>query len=316
MVKIFAIIFFMFSSAAFADVFEWQREFPKADFTKHTVPYKEILSGGVPRDGIPAIDNPKFAQASELNIKGTEPVIGLNINGEFKAYPLRILMFHEIINDTLGGVPITVTYCPLCNSSIVFKRNVKGRVLDFGTTGRLRNSDLVMYDRQTETFFQQAMGIGIVGTLAGTSLEMIPSRLESFDNYVKRAGSDALVLVPSSARPRQYGINPYEGYDEAYPFLYKGDMPEGIEPMQRVVSVQNRSEAFRLTDLREKGTIKASDGTVFKWTAGQNTALGNSVISKGKDIGNVTATRDGVDVVYFVEFAFVFHAFTKGGVIK
>lgn len=316
MINILAVIFLMFSSAAFADVYEWQREFPKADFTNHTVPYKEILSGGVPRDGIPAIDKPKFAQASELNIKGTEPVIGLNIGGEFKAYPLRILMFHEIVNDTLAGVPISVTYCPLCNSSIVFKRNVKGQVLDFGTTGRLRNSDLVMYDRQTETFFQQAMGVGIVGTLAGTSLEMIPSRLESIENYIKRAGPDALVLVPSNARPRQYGTNPYEGYDEAYPFLYKGEMPEGIEPMQRVVTTQDRNEAFKLTDLREKGTITASDGTIFTWTQGQNTALGNRVISKGKDIGNVTATLKGADVVYFVEFAFVFHAFTNGGEIK
>jgi len=316
MIRLAFLIVVLFSHTVFADVDQWKIEFPKGDFLKHSVPFSEIFSGGPSRDGIPSIDNPKFAKASELNIIDTEPVIGLEINGQYKAYPIRVLMWHEIANDTLGGVPITVTYCPLCNSAIVFDRRVNGTVLDFGTTGRLRLSDLVMYDRQTETFFQQALGEGIIGTLTGTRLEMIPARLESFANYKARAGDDALVLVPNNVRARDYGANPYAGYDKAYPFLYRGDMPKGIKPMQRVITNEFRKVAFKLTDLRKMEMIEASDGTIYKWSAGQNTALGNRVIAKGADIGNVTATRDGEDVVYFVEFAFVFHAFSKGGVIK
>ena len=101
----------------------------------------------------------------------TEPVIGLVVNGDARAYPLKILIWHEIVNDTVGGVPVTVTYCPLCNSAIVFERTVDGRVLDFGTTGKLRNSDLVMYDRQTESWWQQFSGTAIVGAMTGTKLD-------------------------------------------------------------------------------------------------------------------------------------------------
>ena len=137
----------------------WAGEWPDTDFTKHSIDYGEIRSGGPPKDGIPSIDSPKFKPVSQItDISPTEPVIGLTVNGESRAYPLRILMWHEIVNDSVGGVPVTVTYCPLCNSSIVFDRRLDGRILDFGTTGKLRNSDLVMYDRQTESWWQNVHG--------------------------------------------------------------------------------------------------------------------------------------------------------------
>src|SRR5687768_14424070 len=128
------------------DLSEW----PKTNFEIRSVDLADIRSGGPGRDGIPSIDSPKFAEMAELedDLDPEEPVIGVEIGGDARAYPLRILTWHEIVNDVVGAVPVAVTYCPLCNAAIVFRRELDGTVLEFGTTGRLRNSDLVMYDRQ------------------------------------------------------------------------------------------------------------------------------------------------------------------------
>jgi len=156
----------VFAAAAYAGPSSWKREWKKTDFTKHSVDFSEIMSGGPPKDGIPSIDDPKFVTLAELkDVADTEPVIGFSHNGDARAYPLRILIWHEIVNDVVGGLPITVTYCPLCNSAIVFDRRLDGQVLDFGTTGKLRKSDLVMYDRQTESWWQQFLGEAIVGEM-------------------------------------------------------------------------------------------------------------------------------------------------------
>ncbi|MEQ8193857.1 MAG: DUF3179 domain-containing (seleno)protein, partial [Rhodospirillales bacterium] len=154
---------------------EWQEKWPKTDFSRTKIDLSEIISGGPPKDGIPSIDRPRFTPLGNAgNLAPTEPVIGLIVNGDARAYPLRILMWHEIVNDEVGGVPVAVTYCPLCNSAIVFKRTVQNRVLSFGTTGLLRHSDLVMYDRQTESWWQQFTGDAIVGKLTGQELQMLP----------------------------------------------------------------------------------------------------------------------------------------------
>ncbi len=156
-----------FALAALANPVVWQLQWPNTDFDKSSIDYSEIMSGGPPKDGIPSIDKPEFVSVERMVeakvLAGTEPVVSFAIDGDSRAYPLRILIWHEIVNDTVGGVPVTVTYCPLCNSAIAFDRRVGDRVLDFGTTGKLRNSDLVMYDRQTESWWQQLMGQDIVG---------------------------------------------------------------------------------------------------------------------------------------------------------
>ena len=138
-------------------------EWPKTDFSKTLVDLSEIQSGGPPKDGIPPIDEPSFDSADEADtwLDPREPVVVVSLNQQVKAYPLQILTWHEIVNDELGGVPISVTFCPLCNATIVFDRRLGERVLDFGTTGRLRKSDLVMYDRQTESWWQQFTGQAI-----------------------------------------------------------------------------------------------------------------------------------------------------------
>ncbi len=249
--------------------------------------------------------------ARDHSLPGTEPVLGVQLNGQYRAYPVRILTWHEIVNDTFAGTPITVTFCPLCNAAIVFDRRLDGRVLDFGTTGRLRFSDLLMYDRQTESFWQQAIGTAITGVLTGKELKIIPARLESWDNFKARADANATVLVPNNSFMRQYGVNPYANYDNAsLPFLYQGEMPKDIAAMARVISTPDRTYAYSLAKIRQDKRVEATDGTVFTWTAGQNSALNARTIAEGKDVGNVVAQVAGRDVPYFIEFAFVFHAFS------
>jgi hypothetical protein len=157
-----------------AEPWGWRSEWRRTDFSRHSVSLAEIKSGGPPKDGIPAIDLPRFERLERgkpsgwsVGLGGTEPVIALSVGDDARAYPLRILIWHEIANDTVGGAPVTVTYCPLCNAALVFERVVDGRVIDFGTTGKLRNSDLVMYDRQTESWWQQFTGEAIVGAYTG-----------------------------------------------------------------------------------------------------------------------------------------------------
>ena len=214
-------------------------EFPKTDFDRRIVDLSEIMSGGPPRDGIPAVDLPRYVStevAAEW-LDPDEPVIAVESGGEARAYPLQILIWHEIANDVLGGTPISVTFCPLCNSAIVFDRRLDGAVLDFGTTGRLRRSDLVMYDRQTETWWQQLTGAGIIGEHAGRELVRLPAAVVAWNDF-HTGYPDATVLSRETGHARPYGSNPYSGYDSATrPFLFRGTPDPRLPAMERVLHV-------------------------------------------------------------------------------
>ncbi len=318
-----AIVFFVVPSAN-AGPSSWQSEWPRTDFTKTAVDFGEILSGGPPKDGIPSIDKPVFVTLDKaVHLTDTEPVVGVVINGEARAYPLQVLIWHEIVNDEIAGVPITVTFYPLCNAAIVFDRRLDGLVLDFGTTGKLRNSDLVMYDRQTESWWQQFLGQGIVGEMTGRRLKILPSRLESFGRFKARVRG-AKVLVPNSPAKRRYGSNPYAYYDSMpKPFLYGGVMPQDVAPLSRVVSIDDGKggkRAWTLDRLRRDKQIETSDGVVLTWESGQNSALDAPSIREGVDVGNVVVQRrieGGIkDIAYGVDFAFAFHAFFPKVVIQ
>ena len=316
-VMIAAIAFAIPAVTAKANPAYWKSEWPRTDFTKHSIDYGDVLSGGPPKDGIPSIDSPKFVKLSKaLNLAPTEPVIGLEVNGVARAYPLRVLTWHEIVNDVIGGVPVAATYCPLCNAAIVFDRRVEGQVLEFGTTGKLRHSDMIMYDRQTDSWWQQFLGEGIVGAMTGKRMKTLPSRLESFEKFAARH-PDGEVLIPSDPNMRAYGANPYVGYDNSgFPFLYKGEVPEGIAPLGRVVVLGDT--AWTLELLRDKRRIEKGD-VVITWEPGQNSALDTRKISEGRDVGNVLVQkRDGAalrDIPYDVTFAFVFLAFKPDGTL-
>ena len=305
-------------AAAFADPQAWQREWPETDFSRHSVAFDEIMSGGPPKDGIPSIDDPAFAPVAAVDdLAPTEPVMSISVGGDARAYPLRILIWHEIVNDVVGGVPVAVTYCPLCNSGVVFDRRLDGQVLEFGTTGKLRHSDLVMYDRQTESWWQQYLGEAIIGALTGRTLERLPARLESFERFAERHPGGQ-VLVPGDPGLRQYGRNPYAGYDSSpAPFLYRGDYDGPVPPLARVVAVGD--QAWSLDSLRASGRIEQGD-LVLTWQPGQASALDAPRIADGADVGNVTVQRrtaGGVleDAVHDIPFAFAFHAFHPDGVI-
>jgi hypothetical protein len=313
---VLALVFWMIAGPPLAaEPADWGVEWPETDFTRHSVDLDEIIPGGPPRDGIPAIDEPKFVPASESSLPEDEPVIGLVMNGDARAYPLRVLIWHEIVNDVVDGVPVAITYAPLSNTALVFDRRVGDRVLEFGSTGKLRHSDPVMYDRGTESWWQQFAGEAIVGELAGTRLVMLPARLESFAKFRERA-PEGRVLVPRNRAPA-YGTNPYVGYDSApAPFLYHGMLPKDIAPLARVVRIGD--EAWSLDLVRRKAPFEVAD-LRFTWEPGQASALDAGTIADGKDVGNVLVERrsaDGwEDAVYSVDFAFAFHAHFPDGVI-
>jgi hypothetical protein len=221
------------AAAALTGPEDWRTEWPRTDFSRHGVAYDGFVSGGPPKDGIPAIDRPSFVPVAEARGLAThEPVISVQIDGEARAYPLRVMIWHEIVNDTVGGTPIAVTWCPLCNSSVTFDRRAAGRTLSFGTTGKLRNSDLVMYDRETESWWQQFGGECIVGALLGAELRPLPARVGSAERFRARF-PEGRVLMPPDPESRSYGRNPYVGYDCAErPFLYRGMLPQGYRRLR------------------------------------------------------------------------------------
>src|SRR6056297_3231362 len=292
----------------------WKQEWPRTDFSQTSVQnWVEILSGGPPKDGIPALSGPGFVPAvQEDRIAGNEPVMVVKIGqSKARAYPIRYLTWHEIVNDEVAGVPVAVTFCPLCNSAMVFDRRTRHGVLSFGVSGKLRHSDMIMYDHQTESWWQQTIGEAIVGDLTGVELRQLPTWMESWDQY--RARNPGGLVMAEPAHNRSYGRNPYRGYDRSTrPFLYNGENPpHGIPPLERVVRVGDR--AWPLTRIRDAGGVREA-GLAISWEAGQASALDTGVISEGREVGTVRV-RDGQgrDVAHDVMFAFAFHAFWPDG---
>lgn len=267
------------------------------DFSKHSVPYSEILSGGPPKDGIPSIDAPKFQSTREADewLSDREPVVFVKVGDDARAYPIQILIWHEIVNDTVGGEPLLVTFCPLCNTAIAFKRTFNGQILDFGTTGRLRYSNLIMYDRQTETWWQQATGDAIAGEHTGAQLEFYPASMISWADF-KDLHPDGKALSRDTGHPRNYGRNPYYGYDDINqtPFLFNGATPSQLPPMARVLTVDLNNEAVAypydvLSELKVVNDTVGGEEVVILWTEGAASALDTSNIPEGRDVGSAAA---------------------------
>lgn len=312
-----AIVTLAMALPAFAKPDFWKSEWPDTDFSRTSVGWSEIISGGPPKDGIPALfaNQITFGPVSDSEIPGREPVMTVEIDGEdARAYPIRYLTWHEIVNDRIGDVPVTVTFCPLCNSAIVFDGRLDGEEFTFGVSGKLRMSDMIMYDHNTQSWWQQFTGEAVVGELLGTRLTSLPAVLESRDAFEARHPGGLMMNAPTTA-VRPYGANPYSGYDSSYsPFLYSGENPpHDIEPLSRVVRVG--ANAWPLERLRDAGEIEEA-GVRIVWTEGQASALDSRNIEEGKEVGNVRVFDAATDepVVYEVVFAFAFHAFEPEGV--
>jgi len=287
------------AAAAASDSVErpsWASANWKTNFARHSVPFDEIMSGGVGRDGIPSIDAPEFISNTEAQewLADNEPVIALEIDGDARAYPLQILTWHEIVNDTVGDVPVAVTFCPLCNSAIVFDRRVAGEIYEFGVSGLLRNSDLVMYDRTSESLWQQFTGEAIIGDLTGTQLTFLPSSLISFADF-QAAYPEGQVLSQDTGFNRRYGVNPYTNYDAGggTPFLFDGEIDERLPAMERVVAVTLTNPdgttvdiAYPLRSLAEAGVINDTEHNLAVFhLPGTSSALGATQIAEGADVG-------------------------------
>lgn len=269
------------------------------NFCRRSVDYAEILSGGPPPDGIPPLDNPQFDTIAQGNewLADVQPVIALAVGDEARAYPLAILTRHEIANDEIAGVPVAVTFCPLCNAGIVFKRELDGQTLRFGVSGNLRNSDLIMWDNQTLSWWQQFTGQAIVGDLTGAQLEMIPAPMVAWKDF-KAAYPNGVVL---SNGGRNYGSNPYEGYDSSTrPFLFLDTPDPRLPATERVLGyfAGGESKAYPLPVIAKErviaDTLDGRDVVIF-YEPGQVSALDKSVIEDSKEVGSAAMFVPVVD---------------------
>jgi hypothetical protein len=267
----------------------------ETDFSTHSVPFDEFIGGGPPKDGIPSIDDPRFVGVDEADefLDAREPVAILELGPAARAYPLQILTWHEIVNDEIGGEAVAVTYCPLCNSTVAFRREIDGRPVEFGTTGMLRNSDLVMYDRATESWWQQITAEAVVGELTGERLEVLPSQILSWED-VQRLHPAAEVLSRDTGFDRDYGANPYTAYDadpESQPFLFEGEPDRSLPPKERVAAIRTGDRSavvYPFSRLAQEAPINDTVGerpVVVFFDPNVASALDSSQLSEGRDVG-------------------------------
>ncbi len=263
----------------------------------------EVRSGGPPPDGIPPLDDPSFVPVPEVDfLEPDEGVLALTVAGETRAYPLRVMTWHEIVNDTVGGVPVAVTYCPLCNSGVAFEREAEGRALTFGTSGMLYANNLVMYDRQSESLWPQLTGQASIGTMTGQQLKAIPMGVVAWSDFTA-VHPDALVLSQDTGFDRPYGANPYSGYDRAdgdLIFPMPDELDERLPVKQRVVGVSDgtTSIAFVRESLAgaEPVQLELADLDLVLWhTPGQRSALDAEQVAEGAEVGSVGVFEPVVD---------------------
>ena len=262
----------------------------------------------VARDAIPALDEPRFVSVSEVDwLAAREPVIAISIKGDVRAYPLQILTWHEIVNDVVGGHSVIVTFCPLCNTAIAFERPIiAGEATTFGTSGALYNSNLVMYDRATESYWPQATGEAVTGPLTGQRLERVPAQIVSWSDF-RASFPEGRVLSRDTGHSRSYGTNPYPGYDDVDtpPFLFEGEVDGRLAAVERVLGLQVGDEvvAFPYFRLREAaaGGVAAVNARIGRlpvlvvWKSGVISALDEGEIATSRDVGSAAAFVAEID---------------------
>lgn len=271
----------------------------KTNTGKSLIDLNELKRGGPPKDGIPSIDDPRFITSDRAQawLTDNEPVILVEISGEARAYPLQVLIWHEIVNEEIQDTPVLVTFCPLCYSALVFERTVEGEILEFGVSGFLRHSDLVMFDRKTETLWQQVTGKAIVGDYAGTQLRQLPSQIISFQQF-RNAYPNGKVLSKDTGYDRNYGTNPYAGYDDINntPLFGDVDQESKLPPMEKVIGVKIGEiiKAYPYTITRSVKVINDvinNEPVVIFHIEGARSALDAQYIAESREDGSTGAFK-------------------------
>ena len=247
------------------------------DLSGASVPIEQIMRGGPPRDGIPSIDAPVFTSVDKADfLRGDDRVLGLNINGEATAYPIKILNWHEIVNDVVGGTAVAITWCPLCGSGVVFASDIGGERRSFGVSGLLYQSDVLLYDRASESLFSQLEAEAISGPLLGQRLRVLPVSYSSWSAWRTRY-PDGLVLSRDTGYRRDYDRDPYAGYDKSRQlyFAVNNSAPPLLHPKERVFGITNAniSKAYPVSELEKIGDGEFSDSVGgaelrFNWNGG------------------------------------------------
>lgn len=275
------------------------------DFTNTVIDLNELQVGipmADPRDRIPPIDQPNFDSVSNTDwIEDPEPGVLVEIDGDARFYPLSIMTRHEIVNDEVGDVPVAVTYCPLCNTALTFDRRFEGETLRLGVSGLLRNSDLVMWDLQSQSLWQQVTGQAIVGDHAGKSLTPIASAIVRWADF-EANHPDGMALTRDQGFGTAYGRNPYTRYSSsARPFLFDGEIDDRFPALSRVVGVTagGVDKAYPFSALEQERVINDEVGgqpvAVFWGAEDTADALDTSVIAEAEGIGTAIAYNPVVD---------------------
>lgn len=312
-----------------------RREWRETDFKRTTVPEDGFRFAEAPKDGIRAIVNPRFRAVAAAGPTAQSPVITVTVGQVTRAYPLEILIWHEVVNDTLDGVPVAVTYSPFTNTTMVFDRRLPGGkegdadgagpTLTFGVSGHLRYGNLVLYDRESQSWWQQFTGTGIVGSHAGAALTVLPHRIENYGTYQARV-PDGIVLAPPYGSQIVYGSSPYAGYDtlESSPYAVterapkrgtvQSAMADGMADSIRASRiVRVGTQAWPLPAIAQAGRLEGPDGLIFTWQPGTLSVLDSQIVVRSNAIGSVLVQRragDALeDVSYSLDFAYAYKAF-------
>ena len=226
-------------------------EYPewRTNTEKRLINLDELQSPAVSKDAIPAVDRPQFVIIREARqwLADNEPVIVLQVGGIARAYPMQILVWHEVVNDQIGGVPVAVTFCSVCHSAIVYDRRLERRTLSFGVSGFVHGANMILYDRETESWWQQFTGEAVVGDLTGKKLSRLPAQIISFAQFAT-AYPRGEVLSRQTGFVRDYGRNPHIKYDKlnGYPSHFRGKSDKRLMPMEKVIGVEivGKAKAF------------------------------------------------------------------------
>lgn len=227
------------------------------DLRRTLVPRGEILRGGPPRDGIPSIDAPRFVAARDARLKPDDRVLGLRVGDTARAYPIRILNWHEVVNDRFGDQPVVVTYCPLCGTGVVFDARVGGHALQFGVSGLLYNSDVLVYDRQTESLWSQLENRAVSGPMLGARLEMLPAEHTAWALW-RRRHPRTQVLSFETGFARDYDRDPYAGYErDPQTFFPVANADARRAPKDWVLGVRagGHAKAYPFDELARAGEV-------------------------------------------------------------